>query len=109
MAEKKRGVFVGLIVGLWNLLNFTRQLVFNIIFLVLLIFFVVALRSGAGTLHERSALVLDPKGRTVQHFTGQPEQLAFASAFGENLQELQLRDIQLAIDAATKDARIERI
>ena len=42
MAEKKRGLFVGLIVGLWNLVNFSRRLVFNIIFVFLVIVFFVA-------------------------------------------------------------------
>jgi protease-4 len=109
MAEKKHGLFVGLIVGLWNLLNFSRRLVFNIIFVFLLIVFIIALRSGTGRLQDRTALVLDPKGRIVEQFTSAPAQRAFASAFGDKVREVQLRDILQVIDTAAKDSRIERL
>lgn len=109
MAENKRGLFVGLIVGFWNLLNFSRRLVFNLIFLFLVIVFVLAMRSGAGRLQDRSALVLDPKGRIVEQFTSAPAQRAFASAFGEKVREVQLRDILQVIDAAARDSRIDRL
>ncbi|HSE11352.1 MAG TPA: signal peptide peptidase SppA [Rudaea sp.] len=109
MAEKKRGLFVGLIVGFWNLLNFSRRLVFNLVFLFLVILFVIALRSGAGRLQDRTALVLDPKGRIVEQFTSAPAQRAFASLFGDKAREVQLRDILQVVDSAAKDSRIERI
>ncbi len=110
MAEPKRGFIVGFFVGLWNLLNFTRRLVFNLIFLVLLIAFVLALRGGGGhALGERTALVLDPKGRIVEQYTSEPAQRALAGALGNKVHETQLRDIVRAIDAATEDKRIERI
>jgi len=109
MSNKRRGPIAGLFVGLWNLINFTRRLVVNIIFLILLAIFIIAMRSGAGHLQDRTALVLDPKGRIVEQFTSAPAQRAFASAFGDKIREVQLRDIQLAIEAATKDPRIERI
>jgi protease-4 len=109
MAEKKHGFIVGLFVGLWNLVNFTRRLVFNLIFVFLLIVFFIALSSGAGKLGARTALVLDPKGRIVEQFSSAPAQRAFASAFGDKVKEVQLRDILQALDAAAKDARIERL
>ena len=109
MAEAKRGFFVGLIVGLWNALNFTRRLVFNLIFLLLLIIFIVALRGGGARLDERTALVLDPKGNIVEQYTSEPAQRAFASAVGNKVKEVQLRDIVHAIDAAAIDKRIERL
>jgi protease IV len=109
MAEKKRGLFVGLIVGFWNLLNFSRRLVLNLIFLILVILFFVAFRSGAGRLQDRTALVLDPKGRIVEQFTSAPAQRAFASAFGDKVREVQLRDILQVVDTAAKDSRIERL
>ncbi len=109
MAEKKHGFIVGLIVGLWNALNFTRRLVFNLIFLFLLIVFLLALRGGGARLGERTALVLDPKGNIVEQYTSEPAQRALASAFGGKVREVQLRDIVRAIDAATLDKRIERL
>jgi protease-4 len=109
MAEAKRGVIVGLFVGLWNLLNFARRLVFNVIFLFLLIIFFVAIWSGGARLQDRTALVLEPKGRIVEQYTSAPAQRAFAGIFGEKVKEVQLRDILQAIDTAAKDPRIERM
>ena len=110
MAEKSRGVFATLFVWVWNLFNFIRRLVFGAIALLLLIIFLVALRSSGGTsLGERTALVLDPKGNIVEQYTSEPAQRALASAFGGKVREVQLRDILHVIDAAAADSRIERL
>ena len=110
MAEKSRGVFATLFVWVWNLFNFIRRLVFGAIALLLLIIFLVALRSSGGArLGERTALVLNPKGNIVEQYTSEPAQRALASAFGGKVREVQLRDILHAIDAAEADSRIERL
>jgi protease-4 len=109
MAERKHGLIVGLFVGLWNLVNFARRLVFNAIFVFLVIVFYLAFSSGAGKLQDRTALVLNPKGRIVEQYSSAPAQRAFASAFGDKVKEVQLRDILQAIDGAAKDAHIERL
>ncbi len=110
MAEKSRGVFATLFVWAWNLFNFIRRLVFGAIALLLLIIFLVALRSSGGArLGERTALVLNPKGNIVEQYTSEPAQRALASAFGGKVREVQLRDILRAIDAAAADSRIERL
>jgi protease IV len=109
MADQKPGFIVSLFKGLWAALNFTRRLIFNLIFLFLLIMFIVALRSGAPVLRTRTALVLDPAGNVVEQFTSAPAQRAFASMFGDKVREVQLRDILSVIAAATEDRRIERM
>jgi protease-4 len=109
MAERQHGFIVSLFIWLWNALNFTRRLVFNLIFLLLLIVFIVALRGGGFRLGDRTALVLNPKGNIVEQYTSEPAQRAFASAFGSKVREVQLRDIVRAIDTATADKRIERL
>jgi protease-4 len=109
MTDNQRGTFARFFIGLWDLLNFTRRLVFNLIFLVLVIMFVVALRGSSVKLHERTALVLDPKGSIVEQYTSEPVQRAFSGVFGEKTKQVQLRDILRAIDAAAADKRIERI
>jgi protease-4 len=109
MAERTRGPVVAFLVGFWNLLNFTRRLVFNLIFLALLVAFLFALRAGAPRLKEHTALVLDPKGSIVEQYTSDAAQRALAGAFGEKVREVQLRDILRAIDAAAGDRRIDRI
>src|SRR5215471_380228 len=109
MAERKRGLIAGLFVGIWNLVNFTRRLVVNVIFVFIVIVFVIAFSAGGVKLKDRTALVLDPKGRIVEQYTSAPAQRAFAGLFGEKVKEVQLRDILLAIDAAAQDTRIERL
>jgi len=109
MADQKHGVIAGFFIGLWNLLNFTRRLVFNLIFLFLLIAFFVALRNGGTKLAERSALVLDPKGSIVEQYTTEPVQRAFSGLLGDKTKQVQLRDILRTIDTAAADRRIERI
>src|SRR5690242_1706953 len=91
--DTKRGVIVSLFVGLWNLLNFGRRLVFNLIFLLLLIGFFVALRGGGPKLAERTALVLEPKGSIVEQYTTEPVQRAFSGVFGDKVRQVQLRDV----------------
>ena len=109
MADKKRGLLAGFVIGVWNALNFARRLLFNLIFLALVIILVVAMRSGAIRLQDRTALVLAPKGNIVEQYTSEPAQRALAGAFGNQVKEVQLRDILQALDAAALDKRIERL
>ena len=109
MAERKRGVIVGFFVGVWNLVNFTRRLIVNLIFVFLLVVFAIAFSAGGPSLRDRTALVLDPRGRIVEQYTSAPAQRAFAGLFGDKVKEVQLRDILDAIDAGMKDPRIERL
>lgn len=109
MSKENPGVIRRLFRGLWNALNFTRRLVFNLIFLILLVAFVAAFLGGRPTLAPRTVLVLDPKGAIVEQYSSDPSQRALASATGTEVKEVQLRDVLRVIDAAAKDARIERI
>ena len=109
MAENKRGVLARLFIGVWGLINFTRLLVVNAIFLLLLILFISALSSSSPVLRARSALVLDPRGDIVEQYTVAPAQRAFSGILGETPKEVQLRDLLDVIDAAAADQRIERL
>lgn len=109
MSSERPGVIRRFFRGLWNALNFTRRLVFNLIFLFLLIGFLMAIFAGRQTLAPRTALVLDPKGSIVEQFSSDPTQRALSNLSGSEAKEVQLRDLLRVIEAATKDARIERI
>ena len=109
MAERNRGFFANLFVFLWDAINFTRRLVVNVIFLVLLLVFFLALRSGAPLLRPHTALVLQPKGAIVEQYTAAPVQRAFGGFLGNTPKEVQLRDIIDVIDSAAGDANIDRI
>ena len=109
MADTKRGWFISFFVGLWAFVNFTRRLVLNIIFVIIVIAIVIAMRTSTPTIQDHTALVLNPKGNIVEQYTADAAQRAFSDAFGDKTREVQLRDILHAIEAATGDAHIERI
>lgn len=109
MSSEKPGVIARLFRALWNALNFTRRLVVNLVFLVLLVALAVAVFRGRPVLSPRTALVLDPKGAIVEQYSSDPGQRVLANLSGGDVKEVQLRDVLRAIDAAAKDARIERL
>ena len=109
MSKDQPGIIVRLLRGVWNALNFTRLLVFNLIFLALLIAFFAAMFGSRPVLQSRTALVLDPKGSIVEQYTIDPTRRALSNLAGEEPREVQLRDLLRVIDAATKDTRIERL
>ena len=111
----RRSPFAAFFVGLWDVANFTRKLVLNLIFFGLLflvfIFFIIAAGSGGvKPLMERTTFVLAPEGRLVEQFTADPATRALAKALGDkSAEEVQLRDLLRAIEAAQKDEKIERM
>ncbi|MCE7949553.1 MAG: signal peptide peptidase SppA [Xanthomonadales bacterium PRO7] len=109
MAQSQRGIIARFFLGVWDVFNFTRRLVFGVIALILLIGFVAALRSGGPKLLDKTALVLDPKGSIVEQYTNDAAQRALSNIAGDKAKQAQLRDILAAIDGAAKDPRIARI
>ncbi len=96
--------------GLWRLIDGTRRLVVNLLFLlVLFLVLAVVLRDAGITIPERSALVLDPSGMIVEQYSVDPTERALAQLFDDETPETRLRDLLDAIELATHDARIERI
>jgi protease IV len=109
MSKDQPGVIVRLARGFWNALNFTRRLVFNLLFLFVLVVVFAAMFASRPVLQSRTALVLDPKGVIVEQYTIDPMQRALGNLAGDPPKEVQLRDLLRVIDTAAKDARIERI
>lgn len=113
----RRNPIASFFIGLWDVMNFTRRLILNLLFfgllLLLLMAFVAALGMGASStkaLHERTTLVIAPEGRLVEQYSTDPVSRALAKALGErNAGEIQLRDLIRAIDAARDDKKIERV
>jgi len=104
-------------IGLWDVMNFTRRLILNLVFfgllLLVLITFLVVLGKGASSvkvLQDRTTLVIAPEGRLVEQYSSDPVSRALGKALGEtNAEELQLRDLVRAIEAARDDKKIERV
>ncbi len=113
----RRNPIASFFIGLWDVMNFTRRLILNLLFfgllLLLLMAFVAALGMGASStrvLHERTTLVIAPEGRLVEQYSTDPVSRALAKALGErNAGEIQLRDLIRAIEAARDDKKIERV
>ena len=109
MSSQQPGVIRRFFRAIWNALNFTRRLVLNLVFLAILLAIAASFFAARPLIAPRSALVLDPAGAIVEQYSTDPAQRALANLAGDETQEVQLRDLLRAIDAAAKDARIERI
>ena len=109
---RRRGPIVRLAVGLWDAVNFSRRLVFNLLFLLVLAIVLVAMFGGGklAPLEPRATLVFAPEGRLVEQDSCDPFSriLARATRSGD-CREVRLRDVLRALDAARTDKRIERV
>ena len=76
MSTTQPGVIRRFFRGLWNALNFTRRLVFNLIFLVVLLAFIGAFFAKRPAISPRTALVIDPSGAIVEQYSTDPMQRA---------------------------------
>jgi protease-4 len=107
-----RGPIARFFIGVWDAMNFTRRLVFNLLFFGVLLIVLVALGSGnkVSPLLDRTTLVIAPEGKLVEQYSTDPASRAFARAVGDKSGgEVQLRDLLRALDAASDDKRIERV
>ena len=107
----RRGPIARFFIGVWDAMNFTRRLVLNLLFLLLLFLFLAILMAGPRTkpLLDRTTLVIAPEGNLVEQFSSDPLTRALERALGEKGGEVQLRDLVRALDAAAKDKRVERV
>lgn len=96
--------------GLWRALNFTRQLVFNLLFLAIVVVLIGAWLASDGpvAVAADTALVVNLQGDIVEEYTIGPREAALAEALGEQRFETRVRDVLTAIDAAAKDQKITR-
>lgn len=113
----RRNPVASFFIGLWDVMNFTRRLILNLVFfgllLLVLILFVVAMGKSATagkSLQDRTTLVIAPEGKLVEQYSADPVSRALAKAVGDNgADEVQLRDLIRAIEAARDDKKIERV
>ncbi|HXF46379.1 MAG TPA: signal peptide peptidase SppA [Burkholderiaceae bacterium] len=94
---------------LWSVVDGTRRLVLNLIFLLLVAALLFAwLFDTRPRLHDDTTLVLALEGRIVEQYSGSRAEAALAEAVGEAKRETQLRDLLDALDAAAADPKITR-
>ncbi|MFC3458713.1 signal peptide peptidase SppA [Massilia haematophila] len=92
---------------LWRGLDATRRFVLNMLFLLILIVFLVALfGGGAKPLADKTALVLELRGDLAEQNTGSVGDQLLSNIGGETRRTIQLRDLLTVLDAAAKDEKI---
>ncbi|MEP6898926.1 MAG: signal peptide peptidase SppA [Rhodanobacter sp.] len=96
-------------------INVVRLVIINLVFFALLVVLLLVLTAGVAgsrierTLQNNSVLVIKPRGQLVEQYSIDPLQRALAGLSGDDPKQVQVRDLVGAIDAASKDRRINRI
>jgi protease IV len=94
----------------WRLLDGTRRLVLNLLFLALLGGLVWAfMQRGTPPLQDKTTLVLALRGPLVEQQQGHWRDSTFGRLRGQAAQQVQLRDVLAVLDAAAKDAQITQV
>ncbi|MCB1627466.1 MAG: signal peptide peptidase SppA [Xanthomonadales bacterium] len=96
--------------GFWGFIDGTRRVVLNLIFLLVLIFIVSALFGlGGRQMEPGTALLLQPKGEIVEQYSADPGDRVLAQLTGDQIAEVQLRDVLRALESAATDPNIDRV
>lgn len=109
---RQRGPIARFFVWIWNAMNFTRRLAFNLLFFGFILVLLIAINAGGRTkpIQDRTTLVVAPEGRLVEQYSCDQVSRAFAQATNSNdCKEVQLRDVLAALEGARTDKRIERV
>ncbi|CDG83922.1 signal peptide peptidase SppA [Janthinobacterium agaricidamnosum] len=91
----------------WRALDFSRRLVFNLIFLLIVLAIVYGIFGGGlKPLQQKTTLVLNLQGQLVEQHPGGAREALLANIGGDGKKTVQLRDVLKVLDAAGKDASI---
>jgi protease-4 len=95
---------------LWSLVDGTRRLVMNLLFLLIAAAVVWWWFADHGLkVQKDSALVLNLQGRIVEQYTAGAREVALAQALGRSEPETRLRDILDALGSAADDPNIKTV
>lgn len=91
----------------WGLLDASRRMVLNLLFLLVVILVVVAFASGRpSVLKSKTTLVLNLKGPLVEQQAGSLVDRTLGEARGKGVAGVPLRDVLTVLDAAAGDPKI---
>jgi len=109
--SSQRSVIARFFGAVWRLVDGTRKLVLNLVFLLILYLVVLALIDSGETLiiQPDTALVLRPQGDVVEEYSGTPLDHALEQATESTRSETRLRDLTDAIRRGAEDDRIVRL
>jgi protease-4 len=93
----------------WSALDTSRRVVFNFIFLFLVLIIIAAMFKGGLKIEDNTALVLDLKGPLVEQHAGGSRERVLSEVQGGAVRQTQLRDVLAVLDAAAKDTNIARV
>ncbi len=94
----------------WRLLDGTRRLLLNLLFLALIAALVWAFAAARpAALQDKTVLVLNLRGPLVEQYSGSWRDTALGRARGDALRQVQLRDVLDVLDAAAQDAQITQV
>ncbi|MBT8062496.1 MAG: S49 family peptidase, partial [Gammaproteobacteria bacterium] len=95
----------------WRIVNGARIVFLNVLFLLFLYVFYVAMLRPDEPLSMRgdTTLVLRPHGNVVEQYSSSPLDRALARATDQAPVETRLRDILEAVDRASRDSRISQM
>src|SRR5258706_10484252 len=95
---------------LWRIVDGTRRIAVNVLFLLIVALVLVAWFGGNKLkIDNDTALVLNLQGDLVEQYTGSTYEVMLADTLGEGPRETRLRDVLDALDTATHDKRITRV
>jgi protease IV len=97
--------------GLWAAIDFSRRLVVNLLFLLVvgLVLFVWLASDRPPRLSPDTALVLNIQGDVVEEYTVGAQEAAITEALGRDRFETRVRDILAVLDGAARDPQITRV
>jgi protease-4 len=95
---------------IWWLIDVSRRLLLNLLFLLLLVGIVFLMtRGGAPLLEDKTTLVLSLRGPLVEQRSASARDTALAQLSGEVSESTQLRDVLTVLDAAAQDSQIHSV
>src|SRR6266404_2412826 len=107
MADSEPGWLRRTLGGFLRLVDATRRLVLNVLFLLIVVVLAVALfTSSRPRLSENTALVVVLRGDLVEQYSGSAREAQLAEALGGVERATQLRDVVAVLDAAARDTNI---
>ena len=110
MSASRPGLFRRAFGGLWRLVDGTRRLLLNLLFLALIGALVWAFATrGPAELQDKTVLVLNLRGPVVEQYSGSWRDTALGRARGDQPRQVQLRDVLNVLDAAAKDPQITQV
>ena len=96
--------------GLWRVVDVSRRVVLNLLFLLIVALVIVALaRTGPAPILDKTALVLRIDGTIGEQKTGTLRSTALDQVRGEAIQKVQLRDVLAVLEAAADDPKISSL